>query len=578
MASIAPADPCRSGTAKDTKAGLVVLLHEGQIDGFTGVFWLHDDQVNVISNVVQQLADGRYWTADQRVKLDWRVGLPTETAYTLLTTAFPGVYTPNFRCDGIATLAQLANHGKIANFSHDFPYGEPKPSAEIRAQRVYDPADVGQDPGDASTWTFSKNPVRGLMHYLAWRRGYCFDIADDGTRTFNAARWQRRFGNTIDFWVTAAAVCDGAVDLAGGDTTPRYEIGGEHLLSSDESAVVPQFLNSMDGWFTIDGQGGFIVRAGLFEEPTVTLNDGDVKAWSIDWGVEVENQVNEIVVAFTNPANKYNLSETEPWTDAAALAAAGRPLREDLQLPWVQSNSQARRLAKRRMERHQAAFRVQISCALNLDPESGKCILGQRFLNLNLDSAPPSLRGSIVEVTGNLAIDLATMTVTFDGISCDPEARDGWVPADEEGEEPGTGGDSGQTPLTPPTINSATPFYETSGTGTDLPRISLVAVGPDRDDLTWDIQWRREGLLIWNDTATGITDDDAGVVTLQTGFVPAESALEVRVRYRTGGGSLSEYSDPFDVLVFNNTSAALEDEASDALLDENELILFDEGT
>jgi hypothetical protein len=310
--------------AKDTKAGLVVLLHEGQIDGFTGVFWLHDDQVNVISNVVQQLADGRYWTADQRVKLDWRVGLPTETAYTMLTTAFPGVYTPNFRGDGIATLAQLANHGKIANFSHDFPYGEPKPSAEIRAQRVYDPADVGQDPGDPSTWTFSKNPVRCLMHYLAWRRGYCFDIADDGTRTFNAARWPAASATPSTSGPPRPTVCDGAVDLAGGDTTPRYEIGGEHLLSSDESAVVPQFLNSMDGWFTIDGQGGFIVRAGLFEEPTVTLNDGDVKAWSIDWGVEVENQVNEIVVAFTNPANKYNLSETEPWTDAAALAAAGR--------------------------------------------------------------------------------------------------------------------------------------------------------------------------------------------------------------------------------------------------------------
>lgn len=569
--------------AKETKAGLVSMLHDGRINRFTGVFWLHDDQVAIATvngtpGVVQQLADGRYWTGDKRVILNTRVGLPTETPYAMLVAAFPGKYTLNFRGDGIASLAQLANHGKLANFSHDFPYGEPRPSAEIEAQLVFDPRDIGQDEADPSTWVWSQNPALCLLHFLAYDRGYAYDISSAEVRTFNQAKWDRRFGNTIAYWTNAADICDEAVDLAGGDTTPRYQIGGEYDLTSDEPAVVQQFLTSMDGWLGSDGRGGSIVYAGKFYEPTVTLTDGEVKAWSISWGKERENRVNEVVVAFTNPANKYNESEADPWTDEAALEADGQPLREDLQLPWVQSNSQARRLAKRRMERHQAAFTVQITCSFDPDPDSDKHVLGQRFLALDLETAPPSMRGAIIEVTGDMQIDLPTQTVSFPATSVDPEARDGWVPADEEGDDPGTGGDSGQEALATPTISTATAFYETSGTGPDLPRLEIVAVGPDRADLTWEIQWRREGLLIWNDTTTGITDDDAGVVTLQTGVVPAESALEVRVRYRTGGGQASEYSDPFDVVVFNNSSQGLDDEADAPLTDENGLVLFDEGT
>jgi hypothetical protein len=534
--------------AKETKAGLVAALHEGRINRFTGVFWLHDDQVAVVGNVVQQLADGRYWTADQRVKLDWRTGLPSETAYQMLIDAFPGKYTSAFRGDGVASLAQLCNHGKIANFSHDYPYGEPKPSAEIEAQRVYDPRDEAQSPADPATWTWTKNAARCFMHYLAWRRGYAFDIGTDGSRTFNAARWTRRFGNTIDFWTAAADVCDGAVDLANGDTTPRYEIGGEHLLSSDESAVIPEFVKSMDGWFTWDGQGGAVVYAGLFTQPTVTLTDGEVKAISIDWGVEIENEVNEIVASFTNPANKYNTSETDPWTDAVALTRAGRPLREDLQLPWVQSNSQARRLAKRRMERHQAAFRGELSVALDLNPSSGKSILGQRFLILDRASGPPSTRGAIIEVTGNITIDLATMTGSFPYISVDPDARDGWVAEDEEGEEPGTGGDPDIEALADPTIDEAHVVFEENGTSDLQARIAAAVTGPDRGDLTWQLQWKRAALLIWSATQTiDVEDGEHPSTTLVSNLVPAGDQIQIRARYQTGGGQFSAWSNIWTV-------------------------------
>jgi hypothetical protein len=566
--------------AKETKAGLVTLLHDGRINRFTGVFWLHDDQVSVVGNVVQQLADGRYWTADQRVKLDWRVGLPTETAYAMLVAAFPGKYTTAFRGDGIATLAQLANHGKLANFAHDFPYGEPRPSAEIEAQLVFDPRDMAQDEADPSTWAWSQNPALCLLHFLAYDRGYAYDISSAEVRTFNQAKWDRRFGNTLTYWTDAADICDEAVDLAAGDTTPRYQIGGEYDLTSDEPAVVQQFLTSMDGWLGSDGLGGAIVYAGKFSEPTVTLTDGEVKAYSISWGKERENRVNEIVVAFTNPANKYNESEADPWTDEAALEDDGQPLREDLQLPWVQSNSQARRLAKRRMERHQAAFTVQITCSFDPDPTSDKHVLGQRFLALDLETAPPSLRGAIVEVTGDIQIDLTRLTVSFPAISVDPEARDGWVPADEEGDDPGTGGDPDVEALAAPVISPPINIlYEATGLGPDQPRLVIDAIGPDRADLTWFIAWRRQGLLVWNDSTTGIVDDAPGTtITLQSDFVPSESVLEVRIRYQTGGSQFSPWSAVETVTVANNTSLALDDEADDELLDESGLILIDEGT
>lgn len=531
--------------ARLAKACDVGAVHDGQIDAFEQYF-LHDDAVTVIGGVVQTGADGRYWAPDHRVLLQSRLGLPMETAYAPIIAAMGGAWTLAHRGDGVASIMMLAEHGKAANVNHDYPYGEPLPSAVIRAQRVFDPRDITQDEADPSSWKWSKNPVLGLMHFLAYDRGYAYDWSANEVATFNAAKWARRFGNTLAYWVQAADDCDEAVDLAGGDTAPRYEIGGQYEMTADEASVINQFLVSMDGWLSADGGGGLVVYAGKFSAPAVTLTDSDVLAFTVDYGVELENQVNEVVVTYTNPANKYNESEAPPWTDDAAVLEVGKPQTEELDLPWVQSLSQARRLAKRRMERHQASCRGTMSCALDTGARS---ILGKRFLAVDLKAAPATLQaGAVIEVTGNMQVDLNTLTVSFQWVAVDVEAREGWTPAEDEGEEPGVPDDTPAEPLEQPTITAARVWFEPNGSLGLTPRISADVAGPlDRADLTWEIQWRKASLLYWQPVERPETDASDPTPTLQTGYVQADTTVAIRVRYQTGGGQYSPWSDITEV-------------------------------
>lgn len=526
------AGPLALFAAKGDKAVNVMVFHAGEIDAVEQ-HYLHDDLVTVIANVVQSGDDGRYYSPDQRVKLYTRLGLASETAYPEVIAVLPGKWTTAHRGDLTASLAQICTNGKLVHFQHDFPNGEPQPSVVIRAQKVFDPRDVSQSESDPSTWVWSNNPILCLMHYLAYDRAYAYDWTSNEVATFNSAKWDRRFGNTLALWAAAADVCDAPVDLAAGGTEPRYTIGGEYDLSNNESAVVEQMINSMDGWLGTDGRGGFVVYAGQFYAPTVTLTEAHIVGWDIQSGVELESRVNQIVVGYTNPLNKYNEAEAEPWTDDDAIADDGRTLTENLSLPWVQSNGQARRLAKRRMLRHQASCRGTLTVLL-----SAQAVFGQRYLKIAMAQGPAALQNLIIEVSDSIKVNMASLTMVIPWIAVDPDARDGWVPADEEGEEPSIPDPPVLEDLAAPVIDDAWAWFVDSGP----PRMSLHIVGPDRGDLTWDLRWRQNGFTLWQPIETHDEVDDHPTLTLQTGLVPEGVQVEVQSRYRTGGGQASPWS------------------------------------
>lgn len=531
--------------AKDDFAYDVVAIHDGEINAYLG-FYLNDDKVTIFPDIsgdltltggiIQGGADGRY--TPPQVKIQYRTGLASETAYADLVAALPGVWTNAHRGDGVATVFLSCQNGKAVHFNHDFPNGKPAISAVYESQKVFDPRNPAHDEADPSTWDFDggQNVFLQLLTYLMRERGYAYDWSSAEVATFNQAKWDRRFGNRLAMWAAAADVCDEAVPLAAGGTEPRYRAGFQYLLDQPESAVVNVLLNAADGWLGLDGEGGFVPYAGKFTPPTVTLTDADVKAYSCERGVAIENQVNQINCTITDPAKGYNSAEVDPWIDAVAVARAGTPLVEQLDLPQVQSHTQARRLMKRRAERHQALARGQMTVELSTD--EAKSVLGQRFLQVNLTLGSVIMADAVIEVTDTPTIDLSNWTVSFPWIYVDVAARDGWTPETDEGAPPPTGDPVGSDPLTPPTIDAISASYA----GDAVPRLVLNVTGPDRADLSWKVQWRRAGTTLW--TVEDVDDGDVHPSpVLLTGFVPADAALEVQTGFFTGGGNFSGWSD-----------------------------------
>lgn len=523
-------------TAKEDFSLNVVVFHDGPINQFLN-YYLNDDLVTLVGDVVQTGSDGRY--TSPQVRIQSRTGLTPETPYTDLIAKLPVVWTSAHRGDGVASGFLSCQNGKAVHFNHDFPNGEPALSAEYEAQLVYDPRNDAHDPADPSTWDFTagRNVACQLMTYLMLERGYAYDWSNDEVATFNTEKWERRFANNLTFFNDAADACDEEVALAAGGTEPRYRAGFQYTLDQPESAVVNVLLMAMDGWLGIDGNGGFVLYAGKFTPPSVILTDADLKAFRCDRGVAAENRVNTINGTISDPAKAYNSAEIDPWIDLAGITSAGTPLVEQVDLPQVQSYTQGRRLLKRRMERHKALASGTMTVELSTD--DGKSVLGQRFIRVMLSQGPTVMSDLIIEITDNLTIDLNNWTVTFPWISVDPDARDGWTPSEDEGAEPPAGDDSDPGALVKPTIDTISASYAVDPT----PRLTLNVTGPDRADLTWEIRWRVSGLTIWQPTEF---PDDGGVYpspVLQTGFVPADVLLEVQTRYETGGGLFSDWSD-----------------------------------
>lgn len=495
---------------------LAGALCEGPVAGF-GQVWLHDDAVTLDgSGFVQMLPDKRY--PDDRVQILTRTGLETETAYAELIDELPALWTEDHRGDRIASLAMIARHAKLENFPADFPNGRPEPSQVVRGV-AYDWRDPAQDRDDPDSWGFCSNPIVGLVHDL-W--------------AYYGQDWDIRFAPVLDELTEEADYCDELVDKVGG-TEPRYACGGVFDLVNAPADVIARYLATCDGFFARRGDGAFIIRAGRYYAPTVTLDETCITGLSVQRFVEDENAVNELIVSLASPAHDYNEVETDAWRDETDIAARGVVRSQPLSLSWVQSNGQARRLAKRRMSQLSAPIRGTIRTNLY-----GLRALGERYLRVQVPDLAV-MANIVVEVTG-VEIDIVQMTLTFSFLAADPNI-DEWNPATEEGPGPTSGDRAGSDALTAPTvIGTPVAFYESTGAGGDGVRIRIVASGPDRPDLSWQVRWRVEGGVSWVEAGSADLDPGAGV-TLETGFVPADTLVEIEAAYTTGGGSLSPWSE-----------------------------------
>ncbi len=495
----------------------VVALHDGKIGGFVS-FYLNDDPVTLgylgDPHRVTPMEGDKY--GGEGVFIDWREGLAVETSYS---PAFDfsrlggDVWTAAHRGDGIASGFLLCKAASAEHFPNRYPNGVPMLSAVADLGLVCDWRDEAQSISDPATWQTSYNPVVNLAHYL------CF--APHGPNY----SWETRIAPRLAEWTAAANVCDEAVALKAGGTEARYRVGGFYNYDNAPSDVIGLLLSSFDGWMAEGGDGALIVRAGKYTAPTLTLDEteGHILGFQFRRFTPDNEAVNELRITFTSPAHDYTEVETDPWRDEVDIAARGAIRTEQLPLTWVQSNGQARRLAKRRMSRMAAGVRGTVTTTL-----IGLEALGERYVRLKIPTVS-TLANIVVEVE-SVEIDLMNLSCTITWTAADPNI-DAWNPSTEEGDGPVQPDRAEPMVIDPPTINSVTP-YVVGGT-----RLSVALVDIGRPDLTPATRWRVDGDVSWVELTHPGAGASGGFVTVDTGFVPASETIEVQAKWIAAGGS-----------------------------------------
>jgi hypothetical protein len=489
-----------------------------RLDSFES-FWLAGDKVTIdgsgvvtsVSNGGTAITDGRYTDSPAKCYILTRLGAATETAYSEVTSAFSDLWDSSCRGDGIGSMCVLRYAGNTKYQPKIWPNGAPEATCSARGVCYdwrYDSTAGGsgsQRRDDDTTWQWSANPIVWLVHkeWTAWGRD-----------------WDEEIAPVLSDLTDEADCCDEGVSKYGGGTEPRYRVAFNYFDDEDIATTRTRILDAMDGYYTDDGLGRLVVKAGRYDDPTFTVTDDDIRSLDNDagysWrrGVANADAVDLINITFVSPENDYKDAQCDPWIIQTGRRAF------DLKLEGVTSWRQARRLAKRKAAKLMPTYTGWVRVGW-----MGRDGLGERFIRIQ-NPRQDSMADVVCEVTG-VEFDPETLTFVYSVISAVSNIDD-WNPATEEGTAVGTVAGSGYEALSTPTIDDATAVFNDPTTCT----ISIDASGPSRSDITWSGRWQVTGDATWSEfTDTSVT---GGSVTITTGIVPVNASIDVEVSYRAG--------------------------------------------
>ena len=356
----------------------------------------------------------------------------------------------------------------------------------------------------------------------------------------------------------------------GAGTEDRYRCNGVAGYDQAPADIISQINGTMDGWLGMRGDGALTVFAGQYYEPTVILSDAHVLDYSVQQFQADEEVVNQLLPTYTEPNYKYNTVDAGQWDSLHDQQQRGRIRSKQMQLPWADSTSQARRLAKAQMARQAGNGTTPPLRGWVRTTLAGMNALGERYIRLQI-SENQLLHDIVVEINKG-KIDLKTLSVTWQWVQADPTAYD-WLVADEVSDNPlYTATFPGRIPnlgLPAPTIESASPVFVAGGAQIDITAISPLGAGVD-----WIVQWRVTGTTTW--TSNTLTDvADGSPVDLLSGFVPAGGVIDVEVAYLTAAnespfsnivtvdltaGAMDGILDDFGASILDNTGAEILDD------------------
>lgn len=214
---------------------------------------------------------------------------------------------------------------------------------------VYDPRQDSTAGGlgahradNQTTWTFgthARNPaLQALTYLLGWKI--------NGLLAVGKGIPPRRFD--MESFIDAANICDESVTLAATGTEPRYRTDGVFSEADDMSLVLGQFAASMDARF-YDPQGRIAVKCMVNDlgSPIASFTAADILG-AVQWTpfADLAENYNLVRGTYTDPSPK-SLYQSVDYPEQYAASVDGIDRILTLDLPLVQSASQAQRLARR---------------------------------------------------------------------------------------------------------------------------------------------------------------------------------------------------------------------------------------
>lgn len=439
--------------ARGNKYGAVMAVCEGRLASISAVYE-HDNRVTRNGDGWVQGMSGEQFGSGDLLRIQTRLGNPTESHYSMLTPDFGFYWPASARGDGIASVGIFAQHRSRESFGRHFPNGEPSVSI-VGAPVCYDWRDGTQSRSNPATWKASSNPVVWLV-FVEWYR--------------HGRSWERCIAPVLSDLTAEANYCDQVV-TRNGVTEARYRCAGNYPVNTEPQAVREALLATFDGWLSIDGQGRMIVKAGRYVEPTFTITGEHIQGYSWRAFQTDEEACNALVVSFVDPTKDYTEVEAGTFRDEDDIAARGIERSEPLQLPWSPSGPQSMELARRKMTRLTAERRGQVRTGIY-----GLNGLGQRYIRVQ-NSELQSMADVVLEVM-NVELDLANAQVVFDVIKADTEIDSGAAPAPDVPDvtrPPVTPGD--QEPARKPIARSVP--YPTSATDDTITIVAFDATMAD---------------------------------------------------------------------------------------------------
>lgn len=318
----------------------------GDNGGAFGLLTLGTDYT-VSGNVITWLkpSNGYTWTVQHRytqttpyAKIRKYLGTPTQAADADLIAAFPGKWTAAHQGKGLCYTAHTLRYSEDV-----FPSGIPEIKVRVRGAKLFDPR--------TSTTAWTDNPALVARDYLLIAK------VDGGLGCTTA-----EVDDTSD--IAAANISDETVAIDASTTQKRYAMG----LSIDppfNRSGFQQILDCMGGDATYV-QGKWIIYAGAYQSPTLTLTDADVIDTMdpvVDPGLPDDQVCNEVHGQFIDPAQYWRSTDYPAVKNATYLAQDNNiPHIDTLTFAGVQDSLRAQRLAKQHLDRarqgmsYQAAF------------------------------------------------------------------------------------------------------------------------------------------------------------------------------------------------------------------------------
>lgn len=294
------------------------------------------------------------WAGYVRVKK--HLGAYNQAADSSLISEVTG-WTANHKLQGIAYLYIRLK------FNADLFGGIPEFYVIAKGRKVWDPRDGTQSSSDPSTWKYSANAALCL---LDWVRGVpTRNSAGTIVRNYGLRAQDAEIDTTAA--IEAANICDESVVLDDGSTEKRYEANG--LLSTKVVAAdgIEGIKSAMAGDCVYIG-GKWVIRAGAYRTPTVTLTDSDLRAalTGVQFKPSRRELCNGVKGTYVSEKNAWQPADFPAITNATYTTQdGGERLWHDVEFPFTTSPACAQRLAKVILERSRQSITFTAKCKLS---------------------------------------------------------------------------------------------------------------------------------------------------------------------------------------------------------------------